>query len=580
MELNFAYILNYFCSFNSNRLIILLLVIVINSVYSSIIQIPFNILKSQSINQNKTEEESIKDMKFFIKLISSVEIGKPLQKIETIFDLRESSYYISNYCYNCSYIYLYNKSSTFSKAQTDEIPKGLFKSFYALETFYFYDGKNNKKKEVKDMLLYFPEVYNLNKSLHIGLKFPDNINNDYQESFIQQLKHKNIINKYFWTMIFNNNKDKNNNDNNYYNYKINEEYDGVFIFGDVLNDFYSNFKNYSSNKLFHAYTGYKKKKINLNSNPGLLWGLLFDEVYYELKNDNSYINSNNQNSNIVNINNLVSEFDFNLNSIYGTYLYSRNIQKDYFKMYLNKNICQSTFMKGSYYKYIYCDAKQFTKEDLKKFPTLYFKNIELNYIFSLDYNDLFYLSKDNNYYIFNILIIDIFNVDGMDYDEIDVATWIFGLPFWKKYQFSFDSDNKLIYFYNKNGNFLDNNYQVDNNGYNNEEENSDNKTNELSNNKNIDDNNINIKNEKYYEIKVKKIVLFIILVLIFIFLFFIFVLIIKKILFKKGFALIRVKKANELNEDEYYEYSSQNINFDKNKKGNNKELEMQIQKEN
>ena len=67
--------------------------------------------------------------------------------------------------------------------------------------------------------------------------------------------------------------------------------------------------------------------------------------------------------------------------------------------------------------------------------------------------------------------------------------------------------------------------------------------------------------------------------LLFIFLFYVIVLIVKKILFKKGFVLIRVKKANELNEDEYYEYSSQNINFNKSIKGNKKELEMQIKKD-
>ena len=67
--------------------------------------------------------------------------------------------------------------------------------------------------------------------------------------------------------------------------------------------------------------------------------------------------------------------------------------------------------------------------------------------------------------------------------------------------------------------------------------------------------------------------------LILIFLFYVFVLIVKKILFKKGFVLIRVKKANELNEDEYYEFSSKNINFNKSIKGNKKELEMQIKKD-
>jgi hypothetical protein len=46
----------------------------------------------------------------------------------------------------------------------------------------------------------------------------------------------------------------------------------------------------------------------------------------------------------------------------------------------------------------------------------------------------------------------IFNILRGDNND---KNWVFGLPFWKKYQFIFDSDNKLIYFYNKNGKFMD-----------------------------------------------------------------------------------------------------------------------------
>ena len=438
MNLKFIHILNNIFSIKTNKLFFLFIVI-IGLINSSIIKIPFKILKL-NIFKTDSKEKQIDNMTFYIKLISLIELGKPLQKIETIFDLRESNFYITNYCYDCSYTYLYNKSTTFYKAERGKNQKNIENSFYAYESFYFNDGFNNEKKEVKDMLIYLPILNNKNNILNIGLKFPYNINNNFQETFIQQLRHKNIINKYFWIMIF--------NDNN----KHNKEYDGEFIFGDIVNDYYAYFKDYNSEKIVKIYTG--NKKINSKEDIDLEWGILFDEVYYELPKKNENININKK-SNIVNINNLMSEFDFNLNIIYGTYEYTRNIQRDYFNIYFIKNICQLTYMRGSIYKYIYCYSSNFTQNDLEAFPTLYFKIKELRFIFSLNYKDLFYLTEDKKYYIFNIMMINFYNYENINNDELDGVRWIFGLPFWKKYQFSFDTDNKLIYYYNKNGNFKD-----------------------------------------------------------------------------------------------------------------------------
>ena len=73
----------------------------------------------------------------------------------------------------------------------------------------------------------------------------------------------------------------------------------------------------------------------------------------------------------------------------------------------------------------------------------------------------------------------------------------------------------------------------------------------------------------------KTIFLFIMLVIVFIFVFCILLILAKKILFKKGFILMRIKKANELNDDDFY-YSSKNINFIKND-GNIKSQECEMQ---
>jgi len=347
---------------------------------------------------------------------------------------------------------------------------------------------------------------------------------------------------------------------------LKDDYDGKFIFGDIINDYYSYDNDNSLDKLVSTYTGNKRKNI-FNEDTPLDWGIPFDIINYVLpdKKENNVVNLNN---------NYISEFDFNLNSIYGTYEYSRNIQRDYFNFYFIKNICQLTYMKGSSYKYIYCHVGNFTKNDMEKFPQLNFINKDLRYKFTFNYIDLFYLTPDKNYYIFNIMMINIYNFDEIDGEVIDGAKWILGLPFWRKYQFMFDADNKLIYFFNKNGIVLDeleNNKIVDNN----------NKNSKIVKNKDINNKNktldIDKKAENYYVIEVKKVVLIIILIILFLFIFCFLILIIRKLLFKKGFILVRTKKVNELNEDQYYEYSSKSIDFIQKNNLNKKECEMQVQ---
>jgi len=558
--------------FYSNK-IFLLLIISINAVISTIIKIPFKIIKYQKSNDQLLEKK-VEDMSFNYKILSLIEIGNPPQKIEAIFNLKLSNIYISNNCINCTTFYSYESSISFLKIKTDKKPIGFGNQFYAYENLYLYDGINSRKKTA-NILIYLPELTkddlknkNIKNCLNIGLKFPDNTN-DFQKTFIQQLKDKNIINQYFWTMTF-------------YDNKYNKDYDGAFIFGNIINDYYPNIYNdqYSSNKLVHTYTGNIKKKNNSNKNNILEWGIQFNEIYYEI---NSNINDNI--NNIVYIHNSITEFDFNMNVILGTYQYFRSIEKDFFNFYLNKNICKTTFMRGSMYKLIYCNTENFTQKDLVKFPPLKFKNKILRYIFTLDYHDLFSLTDDKKYYIFNIMIVNVYHGDNND----DYGEWILGLPFLKKYQFSFDTDNKLIYFYNKDGNFLDevpdddddeddyddtNEMSDDNKKINEENENYGNDT-EINNNKEIISKDK--ENKKYYNIKIDKIILFIILLIIFIFLFSLLLLLVKKILFKKGFVLTRIKKANELNDDDFDYSSSKNINFIKNgNNSKNQECEMQI----
>ena len=81
---------------------------------------------------------------------------------------------------------------------------------------------------------------------------------------------------------------------------------------------------------------------------------------------------------------------------------------------------------------ISCDKNYYN--EIKKFPTLYFKSSELEYVFELTYEDLFAINNDKIYF--------------MVIFRIREALFTFGKLFFKKYFFTFSYDNKIIGFYN------------------------------------------------------------------------------------------------------------------------------------
>ena len=189
--------------------------------YSSIIKIPFKIVKYESPNNQKLEK-TVEDMAFYFKLFSSIEMGYPPQKIEITFDIKSSNFYISNSCRNCTSFYSYKNSKSFKKIETNNMPIGFGKQIYGNETFFLYDGITNRKILLENLLIYLPELDDNNlkniiikNCLNIGLNFPD-FENNFQKSFIEQLKIKNIINQYIWTLSF-------------YDNKYNKDYDGSFF---------------------------------------------------------------------------------------------------------------------------------------------------------------------------------------------------------------------------------------------------------------------------------------------------------------------------------------------------------------
>ena len=129
------------------------------------------------------------------------------------------------------------------------------------------------------------------------------------------------------------------------------------------------------------------------------------------------------------------KFELNKNLIEGSTNYLNNIENDFFNELYNRSICikeKIWSQRNGIYWVISCDKNYYN--EIKKFPTLYFKSSELEYVFELTYEDLFAINNDK---IFFMVIF-----------RHREAMFTFGKLFFKKYFFTFSYDNKIIGFYN------------------------------------------------------------------------------------------------------------------------------------
>jgi len=131
---------------------------------------------------------------------------------------------------------------------------------------------------------------------------------------------------------------------------------------------------------------------------------------------------------------------FELNPLFefiiGTNDYKNSIQKDFFNLYINKKVCLINELKG--YNIFECDPEKFDISDIKKFPTLFMYNLDINHIFEMNGTELFF--KLNNKYYFKIVF-------SLESNEIN--KWTIGKIFFRKYPTIFSSTNRIIGFYIK-----------------------------------------------------------------------------------------------------------------------------------
>ena len=284
--------------------------------------------------------------------------------------------------YNCSYCKI----------------KDLYDGWYSqgiisTEDFYIQKNKSefNTVHNIK-FILAKSSIYMDPPEAICGLQLPK-FNSEPDYNIINSLKNANQTNSYNWYL-------------DYENFPNNEIKLIIDAYPHDLNSKKYNYEKFTKTSAI-ALDDYKRYPQ---------WALRFSEINYD---DVKFegISSSFQ----------IARLQFDSNIIIAPNEMGYFLEKQFFGEYISKNIC--FFNDTTINKYIYCKNKQF---DVKKFKSIYFKNVDLTIIFELSYKELFYINGD---YIYFLII----------FRQID--DWIFGDIFLKKYFLVFNQEAKTIGYY-------------------------------------------------------------------------------------------------------------------------------------
>ena len=357
----------------------------------------FFLTKSESVITLPLKIDSIEDEKNFditqletSKIYTEISVGNPNQKIKLYLSF---SFYLT-------FIFTEQANGAYNPINSNTY-RNISKAFYYSSPFekgfksnesLFFNTYNNSNLEVEDYS--FDLITEINKNSYlkggiIGLKLFDNkYRGDPLYNIIVQLKKRHIIESYGWSIKF----DKNGN--------------GVLSIGAYPHEY--DHQNYSTEYFKQILSGWRAT--------GVYWEIEFSNIITGYGN---YIESTTK-----------CEMQIETGLIFGTDEYYKIVKKEFFEEKMNKSECYeetSTSSVNMNFKYFYCTKY----ESIKEFKGIHFKNNDLDKDFFFDYNDLFI--KKNNKYYFLIAFRPSTNVN-----------WIIGYPFFKKYEFVFQPDKKII----------------------------------------------------------------------------------------------------------------------------------------
>ena len=395
---------------------------------NEIVYLPFESYQKELGSYDGNLAHNLRERGLYSKMYAgepSCEIITAISTSHHYFALTPTHFANKDIILNSKYDFKKSKSFRNISCQNDYFIESI-EDIKAAETFkikiYNFKTKKYNEKILKDMNIivginkqYINNSYYANLGLELITK-KGKYKDDNNYNFINQLKSRDIIDDYYLSFIFD--KGKNNNGKNLYN--INDLYNttGKIVIGDLTNYFQQN-NNYSRTQLVSIYSYNKNSTI---SN----WAIEFNNIFYFQDNNkkkNDYYK--------------VVFFEMNNFLIEAPKSYKYSIVSDFFNYYIKKGICHlnEDFDAETYY----CDkSKDFSIENLKEFPSLYFQSNELQYTFELTYEDLF-IENDGKFYF--LICFNTFN---------ELNEWYIGNLFLRKYNLLFNYDSKIISFYNPN----------------------------------------------------------------------------------------------------------------------------------
>jgi len=338
---------------------------------------------------------NLMDNLFKNDIITFFEIGNQKQIIPISIKLQNYYFYIYSSPSNPKYkFFALNQQKSF--LQINNSPNLLYNendnnTFFSSDIISFSNIKNNKFNFL--LIKNFSES-DFYKSGILGLNIKGNKSNE-ELNFINQLKEKNLISSYSFSIKYKNEKE------------------GDLIIGKRPDEYDNKYQIDNLHKI----------KVPIYKNE-FDWGLNFDKIEYG-------------DLDIYNLDTKFAIFEIELGIIVGTVDYKFAIEKNFFNKYIKEKKCfvgriQGDEIKVTGFKYYYCNEDV----NISEMKNLSFFSKELNYNFSLSYKDLFYNFNGKNYY----LVI---------FPWFMGIKWRLGLPFFKKFNFVFDSDKKVIGVYDK-----------------------------------------------------------------------------------------------------------------------------------
>lgn len=345
---------------------------------TNIIVLPFKTYKEENSNPFNISS--------FVKNHIYTEINISDQTLVASFNSETYSFYMTNEnCIeNSNYIIQNSKSFTNISDFSSQ------KSGYASERMYL---SRDIDLKIKQFGLYtrmhIKEYNNKRQCAVFGLRIKTEPYQYDDPSFIDTFKSNGNIKGYQWTLKYNSNDE------------------GLLVLGDTPLEYDPSYKD--KKNLEH-----KTNAIIMGNN----FGLRFNSIIFNNEKLESPINAIfYYESNVILVNN---HFFFNISNIF-------------FKPYLDNYKCE-IIPEPLKYIYIQCHGNNFTDNDIKSFPALYFKSVDMNYTFELNHEDLFSKEKDGQIY-FKIVF------------DLKYSGMKFGKPFLKKYPFTIDNNKYTISLY-------------------------------------------------------------------------------------------------------------------------------------